>query len=66
MSSKHAFEGQGRPIAIPPQVEYVGFEKFHGLIQHINLDPRAETAWHPLKIVVEQPDRETWRMHVAF
>jgi len=46
--------------------EWTDFEELHGFVQHINLDQRTETAWHPLKIAVEQPDRETWRMRVAF
>lgn len=46
--------------------EWTDFDEAHGFAQHVNLYDGNENARHPLKVAVEQPDRDTWRMRVAF
>lgn len=46
--------------------EWTDFEERHGFTQHVNLIERAESSFHPLRIAVDQPSRNAWRMRVAF
>jgi len=46
--------------------EWTDFEERYGFTQHVNLIERSESSFHPLRIAVDQPSRDAWRMRVAF
>jgi len=46
--------------------EWTDFDELHGFSQHVSLFEQRENARHPVKIAVEQPDKDTWQMRVAF
>lgn len=46
--------------------EWTDFEERHGFVQRVTVGKRNESSPHPLRISVDQPNRDTWRMRVAF
>jgi len=47
--------------------EWTDLTERHGFVQRVNPGgERAESSLHPLRVSVDQPDREAWRLRVAF
>merc|ERR1712232_1151715 len=45
--------------------EWTDFSHLHGFSQHVCLHDRREVSGHPVRITIEQEDRDTWRMRVV-
>mmetsp|Transcript_59428 Transcript_59428/g.150579 ORF Transcript_59428/g.150579 Transcript_59428/m.150579 type:complete len:396 (-) Transcript_59428:93-1280(-) len=46
--------------------EWTDFQEKQGFAQHVTCSERGESSFHPLRIAVDQPERQVWRMRVAF
>jgi len=46
--------------------EWTDFQEKQGFSQYVNCGERAESSFHPLRIAVDQPDKDVWRMRVSF
>merc|ERR1712048_1218964 len=46
--------------------EWTDFDETYGFAQHVSLTERTEFVRHYLKVVVEQPSRDAWRICAAF
>merc|ERR1740129_454241 len=46
--------------------EWTDFEERHGFVQQVSLLEGSESSFHPLRVAVDQPGPDTWRMRVTF
>merc|ERR1712232_1463582 len=46
--------------------EWTDFDERQGFTQTVELSESWETSFHPLRIAVDQPNRDAWRLRVAF
>jgi len=46
--------------------EWTDFDQRHGFTQHVRMMNHNESSFYPLRVAVDQPSRDCWRMRVAF
>jgi len=46
--------------------EWTDFQEKQGFAQHVQCAERGESSFHPLRVAVDQPQRDIWRLRVAF
>merc|ERR1712048_1248487 len=46
--------------------EWTDFEEKSGFSQHIQFHEMGEKSFHPLRIAVDQPEHDVWRMRIVF